>query len=82
MTVNTHEAKTQLSKLLRRVESGEEVIICRAGKPVAKLTPYAPVGQPRQLGLWRGKVKIAEDFDELPEDLLKAFYEGPLEPPA
>jgi prevent-host-death family protein len=71
--VNIHEAKTQLSRLLERVEAGEEVIIARAGKPVARLQPYAPARQARQPGRWKGRVAMAADFDELPAELLAAF---------
>jgi prevent-host-death family protein len=71
--VNTHEAKTQLSKLLERVERGEEVVIGRAGRPVARLVPYREERTPRQPGLWRGRVTMAEDFDETPADVLDAF---------
>ena len=52
---------------------GEEVIIGKAGKPVAKLVPYQQSDAPRKGGQWRGKVQIAADFDELPADLLAAF---------
>lgn len=72
--VNVHDAKSNLSELLRRVERGEEVVLARAGTPVARLVPYtAP--EPRQPGRWAGKVTIADDFDETPEDLL-ALFEG------
>lgn len=72
-TVNIHEAKTQLSRLISKVERGEEVVIARAGKPVARLLPFEPPAGKRPMGFDRGKVWIAPDFDELPEDLLKAF---------
>lgn len=72
-TVNVHEAKTHLSQLLDLAASGEEVIIARAGKPLAKLIPYQVKQQPRKSGYWKGKVKIAKDFDELPEELSRAF---------
>ncbi|RJP21106.1 MAG: type II toxin-antitoxin system Phd/YefM family antitoxin [Candidatus Omnitrophota bacterium] len=73
--VNMHEAKTHLSKLVERVASGEEIIIGRAGKPVAKLVPYQQNMKPRQPGgSWEGKVWMADDFDELPPELLAAFY--------
>ena len=62
-TVNVHEAKTQLSRLLGRVERGEEIIIARAGHPVARLSPVHPSGAQRVLGLDRGLVTIAADFD-------------------
>jgi prevent-host-death family protein len=71
--VNVHEAKTQLSKLLERVERGEEVVIARAGKPVAKLVPYEAEKKPRKPGGWEGRVWIAPDFDELPEEIAAAF---------
>ncbi len=70
---NIHEAKTHFSKLINRVIAGEEVIIGKAGKPVAKLIPYVQNDEPRRGGQWRGKVKIADDFDELPENLAVAF---------
>ena len=71
---NIHEAKTHFSKLINRVIAGEEVIIEKAGKPVAKLIPYEQSHKPRQpWGSWQGKVRIADDFDELPEDLMAAF---------
>jgi prevent-host-death family protein len=72
-SVNVHEAKTQLSRLLERVEQGEEIVIARAGKPVAKLIPYAGTKEPRKPGGWEGRVWIAPDFDELPEEIAAAF---------
>jgi prevent-host-death family protein len=72
--VNVHEAKTHLSRLLERVARGEEIVIARAGTPVARLVPVD--AQARQLGLDRGRVTIAEDFDApLPADVL-ADLEG------
>ncbi|MGI8824998.1 MAG: type II toxin-antitoxin system Phd/YefM family antitoxin [Chloroflexota bacterium] len=71
--VNVYEAKTHLSRLLDRVEAGEEIIIGRAGRPVARLVPYRLTGGTRQPGAWRGRVKIADDFDELPEEIATAF---------
>ncbi len=72
MTVNIHEAKTQLSKLLERVARGEEVVICRAGEPVARLVPTRAAG--RVLGGDKGRVRIARDFDApLPADLQAEF---------
>ena len=71
--VNTHDAKTRLSELLRKVEAGEEVIIGRAGRPIARLTPYERNLQPRQPGSWRGRVHMSEDFDDLPEEYLETF---------
>lgn len=71
---NIHEAKSQLSKLIEQAENGEEVIIGRAGKPVAKLIPYGPVLKgPRKGGQLKGQIWIADDFDTLPEELAAAF---------
>jgi prevent-host-death family protein len=71
--VNVHEAKTQLSKLLERVEAGERIVISRAGHPVAVLSAYGPAARPRRLGLFAGQGRIPDDFDQLPDDLLAAF---------
>ena len=73
-TVNIHEAKTHLSKLLSRVSMGEEVIIAKAGKPIARLSPLGKQAVQRVPGSAKGKIWIAPDFDApLPEDLLEAF---------
>ena len=73
-TVNVHEAKTHLSRLLGRVERGEEIIIARAGRPVARLLPFEPM-QPRPVfGADRGAFVVPEDFDApLPEEILTDF---------
>jgi len=69
-----HEAKTQLSKLVERAEAGEEIVIARNGKPVARLTPVARTGSLASVrGTLRGRIHIAEDFDELPDDIADAF---------
>ena len=68
-----HEAKTELSKLLELVESGERVIIARAGRPVAVLSAYQPSVRKRRLGQFRGQGHVPDDFDELPEEMLRAF---------
>ena len=86
MEVNIHEAKTHLSRLLQRVAAGEEVTIARSGVPVARLVPVEPEKKKvRPLGMDRGRIWIADDFDApLPDDLLKLFYGGELpklEPP-
>jgi prevent-host-death family protein len=74
--VNVHEAKTHLSQLLRRVAAGEEIVIARAGKPVARLVPAEMPRKPRVLGADRGKIWIADDFDApLPSDI-QAYFEG------
>jgi len=65
--VNIHAAKTHLSRLVERVEAGEEITIARAGRPVARLVPVH-ARQPRRPGLWKGRVTIHPDFDDpLPE---------------
>ena len=70
MIVNTvTEAKAHLSALLERVSRGEEVIISRAGKPVAILEPYRPDNRPRRPGRLKGKIEIAPDFNELPDEI-------------
>jgi len=75
MEVNIHEAKTQLSRLLRRVAEGEEITISRAGVPVARLVAVPRVERLRPLGAMEGQIYIAEDFDApLPDDLLALFY--------
>jgi prevent-host-death family protein len=61
--VNIHEAKTHLSRLIERVEAGEEFTIARAGRPVASLVPYRGRTKPRTPGLWEGKVRLADDWD-------------------
>ena len=72
--VNMHEAKTHLSRLVERVQAGEEIVIGRAGKPVAKLVPYEGKQERRGYGAWKGKVWIADDFDDdLPAEVLEAF---------
>ena len=71
--VGVHEAKTHLSQLLKRVAAGEEIIIARSGKPVARLVPVAG-SRPRQLGRDQGLFQIPEDFDApLAEEVLKDF---------
>ncbi|WP_419553488.1 type II toxin-antitoxin system Phd/YefM family antitoxin [Candidatus Poriferisodalis sp.] len=71
--VNVHEAKTHLSKLLNRVEAGEEIILARAGKPCARLVPLEPEQTGRRIGLLRGLDVPPEFFDPLPDDELAAW---------
>lgn len=61
--VNIHEAETQLSRLLRRVQAGEDIVIARAGTPIARLAPIEPARQVRALGQWAGRVSWSDDFD-------------------
>jgi prevent-host-death family protein len=80
MEVNIHEAKTQLSRLLKKVEEGEEITIARAGVPVAKLIAVVPEKRKRPLGIDRGKIWISPDFDAPDPELEKLFYDGPVFP--
>ena len=77
---NISEAKASLSKLVEKVLKGEEVIIGKAGKPVAKLVPYDLDTSPRQLGVgqWKGKIWLADDFDESSEEI-NALFAGEAE---
>jgi prevent-host-death family protein len=72
--VNIHEAKTELSKLVERVEAGEEIVIARAGKPAAKLVPVTQSRGRRRLGLLDGKFRVPDNFNApLPESVIRAF---------
>jgi prevent-host-death family protein len=72
--VNIHEAKTQLSRLIELTQSGQEFIIAKAGKPVARLTPIDRGKPPRRLGLLDGQIRVPDDFNApLPEAVLDAF---------
>ena len=74
MQVNMHEAKTHFSKLIGKVQEGEEIVIAKAGKPVAKIIPI-PARSQRFLGSAKGQITMADDFDApLPDELLQAFY--------
>ncbi len=73
MLRNISEAKAQLSALIEAVQAGEEVIIGKAGKPVARLVRYHGAAAPRRPGALKGQIRIADDFDELPPDLAEAF---------
>lgn len=73
-TVNIYEAKTHLSRLVDQAAAGEDVIIARGGKPIARLTRLGPPKRSVRFGVLKGKVKVADDFDApLPPDVLKAF---------
>jgi len=74
-TVNVHEAKTHFSKLLVRVEAGEEVVIARAGKPVARLVPVQQKPKERKPGFLKDKIWMSPDFDApLPDEIIDEFY--------
>jgi prevent-host-death family protein len=70
---NVHDAKTHFSRILEQVATGEEVVINKAGEPVAKVVPLHPKVQRTGRGSLRGRIHIADDFDELPDDLSEAF---------
>lgn len=84
--VNLYEAKTHLSQLVKEAAAGREIIIAKAGEPMARLVPLVTESKPmREPGQWKGKIWIADDFDDpLPEDIL-ALFEGSegdeIEPP-
>lgn len=70
---NVHEAKTHFSRILEQVATGEEVVISKAGEPVAKVTPLRPKVHRTGRGSLQGQIHIPDDFDELPDDLADAF---------
>ena len=72
--VNIHQAKTNLSKLIEYALSGQEVIIAKAGKPVAKLVGYTEPIKKRKPGLWKGKIWVSDDFNDEDEEINKLFY--------
>jgi len=75
-TVNIHEAKTQLSRLVDEVAAGAEVIIAKAGKPMARLAPIAAPVRKKQLGQLRGKIKVPDDFNAPLDEATIAAFEG------
>jgi prevent-host-death family protein len=79
--VNIYEAKTHLSQLVDRAAAGEDVVIARNGRPVARLVPVEQKPGRRVPGAWRGRVRIAPDFDETPQELIDLCYgEGTADP--
>jgi prevent-host-death family protein len=76
-TVNVHEAKTHLSRLIEEVEAGHEVVIARGGRPVARLAPLPSAKPPRVLGLLAGRYAVPDDWDApLPSDVIASFSGG------
>jgi prevent-host-death family protein len=72
--IGMHEAKTNLSKLVERAQAGEDIVIARNGNPVVRLTPIANTASLASVrGAWRDQVRIADDFDELPDDIAAAL---------
>jgi prevent-host-death family protein len=76
-TVNVYEAKTRLSAFLALVEAGEEVIIARNGRPVARLAPLTARSPDRITGFWKGRLRIAADFDEFSDADAEVWYRTP-----
>lgn len=70
---NISEAKAELSALIEAVQNGSEIIIAKAGKPVARLIPFRGPTRPRMPGSMAGKIRVAPDFDTLPDDMAEAF---------
>ena len=68
-----YDAKTNFSRLISRAEAGEEIVVSRAGKPVAKIVAYTAPTKPRVPGLLRGKIEIKPGFDEIPPEFIEAF---------
>lgn len=81
LTINIHEAKTHLSRFIEKAAAGEEIIIAKAGKPIAKLVPLQDAPSARSLGIFQGKLNVPEDFDaSLPEEALLQFQNADIEP--
>ena len=78
---NIHEAKTHLSRLVERVAAGEEIVIGKAGTPVAKLVPYQQPKPVRKPGGMKGKIKYLKDWKESDKEIEALFYAQPIEPP-
>lgn len=78
--INIHQAKTNLSKLIEKTQKGEEVIIAKAGKPVAKLVLYKEKTEMRKPGALKGKIFVPENFNDEDEEINKLFYEGDIFP--
>jgi len=75
-TINIHEAKTHLSRLVEEVAAGAEIIIAKAGKPIARLTPISAPIRKKHLGLLKGKIKVPDDFNDPLDDETLTTFEG------
>jgi len=73
MQVNMHEAKTQLSALGEKAWEGETIVIAKAGKPYLDLLPHKEGRGQRQPGRFKGQIRVADDFDKTPDDIISAF---------
>lgn len=74
--INIHDAKTNLSRIVEDVAAGAEVIIAKAGKPMARLVPLVPAARPKKLGLLKGKIRVPDDFNAPLDDATLATFEG------
>ncbi|MCH9637942.1 MAG: type II toxin-antitoxin system Phd/YefM family antitoxin [Betaproteobacteria bacterium] len=82
-TINIHEAKTHLSRFVEQAAAGEEIIIAKAGKPMARLVPLRNTPSRRNLGLFKGKLNVPDDFDaSLSDDVVGLFENSVIEPPS
>lgn len=72
-TMGLFDAKSHFSALILEVEGGQSIVITKKGKPVARLVPFASATQPREIGFDDGKIWMADDFNELPPEILEAF---------
>ena len=76
-TINIHEAKTHFSRLVERAESGETIVVAKAGRPVAQLGPLQPRSpEERRLGFLRGRVSVPDDFDTIGRDQIQELFDG------
>lgn len=81
LTVNIHEAKTHLSRFVEQAAAGEEIIIAKAGKPLAKLVPLHAKPSRRNLGIFKGQLNVPDDFDApLSNEVIAQFENGSIEP--
>lgn len=71
--VNMHEAKSSLSRLVARALKGDEIVVSKAGRPLVRLVPVAREAKARRPGRWKGRVSMARDFNNLPEEIVDAF---------
>jgi prevent-host-death family protein len=72
-SINVQQAKTHLSRLLEEAVGGEDIIIAKAGRPYVRLVSCLPEATPRKLGGWEGRVRVAADFDETPDEIIQLF---------
>jgi len=75
-TINIHEAKTHLSRLVERVQAGEEIIIAKAGRPAARLVPMEPAGSPVKIGGLKAPTPVPDDFNTMFESEIEALFAG------